>query len=186
MSHLRDFLARNQITFRWLDPTRPSFDGEIRTPQPGDRFPVVILADGERLVTPSLRELAQRLGLQTMPSREAYDLAIIGAGPAGLAAAVYGASEGLDTILIEREAPGGQAGTSSRIENYLGFPTGVPGDELGSRALQQARRFGTELLVARDVVALESSPDAGHAVRPRRRRPRPRAQRNSCDRCELA
>jgi thioredoxin reductase (NADPH) len=121
---LRDFLARNQIAYRWLDPTRPPASGEIAPPRPGDRFPVVILRDGEKLVTPTLRELAQKLGLQTVPSTSAYDLAIIGAGPAGLAAAVYGASEGLNTILIEREAPGGQAGTSSRIENYLGFPTG--------------------------------------------------------------
>jgi len=163
---LRDFLARNRITFRWLDPTRPGTSGEIEAPRPGDRFPVVILADGERLVTPSLRELAQKLGLQTAPGSPAYDLAIIGAGPAGLAAAVYGASEGLHTILIEREAPGGRAGTSSRIENYLGFPTGLPGDELGARALQQAQRFGTELLVAREVVALESGPKpAAFAVR---------------------
>ena len=163
--HLRDFLARNRITYRWLDPTRPPASGEIESPRPGDRYPIVILASGERLVTPTLRELAQKLGLQTVPANTAYDLAIIGAGPAGLAAAVYGASEGLDTILIEREAAGGQAGTSSRIENYLGFPTGVPGEELSARALQQARRFGAELLVARDVVGLEcgSGPE-GHAV----------------------
>ncbi len=125
----------------------------------------MILASGERLVTPTLRELAEKLGLQTAPANAAYDLAIIGGGPAGLAAAVYGASEGLTTILIEREAAGGQAGTSSRIENYLGFPTGVPGEELSARALQQARRFGAELLVARDVVGIEcASGSEGHAV----------------------
>jgi thioredoxin reductase (NADPH) len=163
--HLRDFLARNRITFRWLDPTRPPASGEIEAPRPGDRYPMVILASGERLVTPTLRELAQKLGLQTAPANVAYDLAIIGGGPAGLAAAVYGASEGLATILIEREAAGGQAGTSSRIENYLGFPTGVPGEELSARALQQARRFGAELLVARDVVGIEcASGTEGHAV----------------------
>jgi thioredoxin reductase (NADPH) len=163
---LREFLARNRIAFRWVDPTRPPASGEIAPPRPGDRFPVVILANQERLVTPSLRELAMGLGLQTAPGNTTYDLAIIGAGPAGLAAAVYGASEGLKTILIEREAPGGQAGTSSRIENYLGFPTGLPGDELSARALQQAQRFGAELLVAREVVALESDPGPiGHAVR---------------------
>jgi thioredoxin reductase (NADPH) len=162
---LRDFLARNQIAFRWLDPTRPQPDAEVEAPRPGDRFPVVILSDGERLVTPSLRELAQRLGLQTSPGSADYDLAIVGGGPAGLAAAVYGASEGLRTVLIEREAPGGQAGTSSRIENYLGFPTGLSGDELSARALQQARRFGAELLVAREVVGLASgSGPNGHAV----------------------
>ncbi len=162
---LRDFLARNMITFRWIDPTRPSATGEVDPPRAGDRYPMIILADGGRLVTPTLRELAQKLGLLTTPSRTSYDLAIIGAGPAGLAAAVYGASEGLNTIMIEREAPGGQAGTSSRIENYLGFPTGLPGDELSSRALQQARRFGAELLVARDVVGLEADEGTGgHAV----------------------
>jgi thioredoxin reductase (NADPH) len=162
---LRDFLARNMITFRWLDPMRPPATGEIDPPRPGDRYPVIILADGDRLVTPTLRELAQKLGLLTTPGSASYDLAIVGAGPAGLAAAVYGASEGLRTIVIEREAPGGQAGTSSRIENYLGFPTGLPGDELSSRALQQARRFGAELLVARDVVGLESNADSGaHCV----------------------
>ena len=154
---LRDFLARNRVTFRWLDPTRPAISDDIESPREGDRYPIVICADGERLVTPTLRELAQKVGLQTTPSSQEYDLAIIGGGPAGLAAAVYGASEGLRTILIEREAPGGQAGTSSRIENYLGFPTGLPGDELGARALQQAQRFGAELLVARDVVGLESA-----------------------------
>jgi thioredoxin reductase (NADPH) len=152
---VRDFLARNRIAFKWLDPTRPELSGGLEPPRPGDRFPMVILPGGERLVTPSLRELADKVGLQTAPNGAAYDLAIIGAGPAGLAAAVYGASEGLRTILIEREAPGGQAATSSRIENYLGFPTGVSGDELGARALQQAKRFGAELLVAREVVGLD-------------------------------
>lgn len=123
--------------------------------QPGDRFPIVKLPDGSRLVTPTLRELAEKLGLQTRPRDTAYDVAVIGGGPTGLASAVYGASEGLRTVLIESDAPGGQAGTSSRIENYLGFPTGVSGDELGSRALRQARRFGAELLVARKAVAVE-------------------------------
>jgi thioredoxin reductase (NADPH) len=152
--HLRDFLTRNQIPFRSLDPTRPVAGSATPMARPGDEFPVVILPDGERLVTPTLRELAQRMGLQTRPKEQAYDVAIIGAGPAGLAAAVYGASEGLCTVLIEREAPGGQAGTSSRIENYLGFPTGVSGEELGRRAMDQARRFGAEMVVAREVTGL--------------------------------
>jgi thioredoxin reductase (NADPH) len=152
---LRDFLVRNRMTFRWLDPTRPYLHGEAEPPRPGDRFPVVVLPDGERLVTPSLRELAEKLGLQTRPNGDVYDVAIVGGGPAGLAAAVYGASEGLRTVLIEREAPGGQAGTSTRIENYLGFPSGLSGDELGTRALQQAKRFGAEILVAREVVELQ-------------------------------
>ncbi|MEO8751470.1 MAG: FAD-dependent oxidoreductase [Casimicrobiaceae bacterium] len=163
--HLRDFLLRNRVVFRWHDPAHPKSVDGFAPPDPGDRFPMVILPDGGRLVTPTLRELAQRLGLQTVPGDSAYDLAIIGAGPAGLAAAVYGASEGLRTLLLEREAPGGQAGTSSRIENYLGFPTGLSGDELSGRALQQARRFGTELLVAREVVALEPDAASGdHAI----------------------
>jgi len=160
--HLRDFLARNRIVFRWLDPTRPDLAGDAPPPREGDRYPLVLLPDGERLVTPTLRELAERLGLQTVPREAVYDLAIIGGGPAGLAAAVYGASEGLRTILLEREAPGGQAGTSSRIENYLGFPTGVSGDELSSRALQQAQRFGAEMLVAREVEGIV--PAAQHRI----------------------
>lgn len=159
--HVRDFLARNHIAFKWLDPTRPDRNaGAVPPPRPGDTFPVVVLADGTRLVTPTLRELAEKLGLQTKPTTATYDLAIVGAGPAGLAAAVYGASEGLCTVLIEREAPGGQAGTSSRIENYLGFPTGVSGDELGARALQQAKRFGAEILVARQVIGIDADPAA--------------------------
>ena len=147
---------------------------------PATRYPVVVLADGTRLVTPTLRELAERLGLQTKPAPATYDVAIVGAGPAGLAAAVYGASEGLRTVLVEREAPGGQAGTSSRIENYLGFPTGVSGDELGSRALQQAKRFGAEIIVARTVVGLDADSqtrqravrlDGGEQVNARSRHP---------------
>ena len=154
---LRDFLARNHVPFRWHDLRDP----EARTglavlPQPGEAYPVLVLADGTRLVTPSFREVAQGVGLQTMPSKDVYDVAIIGGGPAGLAAAVYGASEGLRTILVERHAPGGQASTSSRIENYLGFPTGVSGDDLGSRALQQAKRFGVEILVGRCAEAIET------------------------------
>lgn len=152
---LRDFLVRNRVIYRWLDPTRPEFWGEIAPPKEGDDYPMVILPGGQRIVTPTLRELAEKLGLQTRPKEPVYDVAIIGGGPAGLAAAVYGASEGLRTILIEREAPGGQAGTSTRIENYLGFPTGVSGDDLGGRALEQAQRFGAEILVAREVMGLD-------------------------------
>jgi thioredoxin reductase (NADPH) len=156
---VRDFVARNHIAFSWIDPTRPDRNnGTVAPPRAGDAFPVVVLPDGTRLVTPTLRELAERLGLQTEPAAVTYDVAVIGGGPAGLAAAVYGASEGLRTILIERESPGGQAGTSSRIENYLGFPTGVSGDELGGRALRQAKRFGAEILVAREVTGIEADP----------------------------
>ncbi|MGC1922260.1 MAG: FAD-dependent oxidoreductase, partial [Pseudolabrys sp.] len=113
------------------------------------------LADGQVVAQPDVRDVANRLGLQTSARSDEYDVAIIGGGPAGLAAAVYGASEGLQTIVIEREAPGGQAGTSSRIENYLGFPNGVSGDELASRALQQARRLGAEILVTRSVKSID-------------------------------
>ena len=161
---LRDFLARNRVLFRWHDPRDPEARaGMPEVPQAGETYPVVVLPDGSRLVTPTFRELAERLRLDTVPAQPSYDVIIIGAGPAGLAAAVYGASEGLCTLLIEREAPGGQAGTSSRIENYLGFPTGISGDDLGTRALQQAKRFGVEIVVARDVVGIESDSD-GKAV----------------------
>lgn len=163
---LRDFLTRNHVAFRWYDPRDPEARaGLAATPQPDEIYPAIIFPDGTRLVTPSFREVAVRLGLQTAPSRSTYDLAIIGAGPAGLAAAVYGASEGLSTILIERQAPGGQAGTSSRIENYLGFPTGVAGDELAARALRQAKRFGAEILVARGATGIDmASRNATHAI----------------------
>src|SRR5450755_1209322 len=148
---LRDFLARNRVLFRWHDPRDPEARvGLAAEPQADETYPVVVLADGSRLVTPTFRELAENLGLGTVPAQTCYDLIIVGGGPAGLAAAVYGASEGLCTLLIEREAPGGQAGTSSRIENYLGFPTGISGDDLGLRALKQATRFGVEIIVALD------------------------------------
>jgi thioredoxin reductase (NADPH) len=141
--------------------------------QPADsELPLLQLADGQRLVCPDVRDLAIRLGLQTSPREETYDVAIIGGGPAGLAAAVYGASEGLRTIVIEREAPGGQAGTSARIENYLGFPSGVSGDELANRALQQARRLGAEIVVTRTVARIDPARreiflDGGDVVRTR-------------------
>ena len=153
---LRRFLARNQISFNWLTPDAP----ELSTFWPGPRPPaddghVVRLADGTVIERPEVRDLANRLGVQTRARAAEYDVAIVGGGPAGLAAAVYGASEGLRTIVVEREAPGGQAGTSSRIENYLGFPSGISGDELASRALQQARRLGAEILVTRSVARID-------------------------------
>jgi thioredoxin reductase (NADPH) len=149
---LRRFLSRNQITFEWVTPD----SSELPKQWPGNRppdsdCPVLRLADGTLISRPNTRDIAQCLGLQTTPSLAEYDTVIIGGGPAGLAAAVYGAAEGLRTVVIEREAPGGQAGTSSRIENYLGFPSGVSGDELASRALRQARRLGAEILVTRSV-----------------------------------
>jgi thioredoxin reductase (NADPH) len=153
---LRRFLARNQIIFDWLTPD--AADLPVRwggaPPADGD-CPAVRLADGTVLAKPQPRVLAERLGLQTCARLEEYDTVIIGGGPAGLAAAVYGASEGLRTIVIEREAPGGQAGTSSRIENYLGFPSGITGDELASRALRQARRLGAEILITRRIVGMD-------------------------------
>ena len=157
---VRDFLARNRVQFRWHDPRDPEARvGLAAAPQADEVYPVVVLADGSRLITPTFRELAERLGLNTVPAQTSYDVTIVGGGPAGLAAAVYGASEGLCTLLIEREAPGGQAGTSSRIENYLGFPTGISGDDLGMRALKQATRFGVEIVVARDVIGIEADSD---------------------------
>ena len=138
-----------------------------RRPPPSGRC--CVCADGALLSRPTLRALAERLGLQTRPRLPEYDAVVIGGGPAGLAAAVYGASEGLRTLVIEREAPGGQAGTSSRIENYLGFPNGVSGDELASRALQQARRLGAEILVTRTVARVD--PQSARDL-PRRRRER--------------
>jgi len=165
---LRQFLARNQITFKWLTPDA----SELPSLWPGAvaECPAVRFADGQVMVKPQVRDLARRLGLQTQPRAAEYDVAVVGGGPAGLAAAVYGASEGLSTIVIEREAPGGQAGTSSRIENYLGFPSGISGDELASRALQQARRLGAEILVNRAVAGLDPATrevrlDGGEVVR---------------------
>jgi thioredoxin reductase (NADPH) len=154
---LRDFLARNRVPGRWLDIER---DGEARellkvagVDEKG--LPVALLEDGTVLERPTVLELAERLGVTAQPATDHYDLVIVGGGPAGLAAAVYGASEGLTTVMVEREAPGGQAGTSSRIENYLGFPAGLSGSDLARRATDQARRLGAELLTVQDAVSLE-------------------------------
>ena len=155
-SELRRFLARNQITYDWLTPDAPDLSARWSGTHPSDDdCPAVRLADGTLLNRPATRDLAKLLGLQTSTRLAEYDTLIIGGGPAGLAAAVYGASEGLRTVVVEREAPGGQAGTSSRIENYLGFPSGVSGDELASRALQQAKRLGAEILVTRSVARID-------------------------------
>ena len=159
-TELRRFLDRNQVSHRWLDPEAPDaqaqWDGPL--PDPGDR-PVIRVIGGRTVLRPSLRRAAELVSLTTEPEGGEYDTVIVGGGPAGLAAAVYGASEGLRTIVVEREAPGGQAGTSSKIENYLGFPSGVSGDELAARALQQARRLGAEILVTRTIERLD--PRAG-------------------------
>ena len=153
---LRRFLERNQISFSWLKPEDSNLaDHWPGTLPPESDCPVLRLADGAMLVKPQPREFAALVGLQTTPRFKEYDTIIIGGGPAGLAAAVYGASEGLRTIVVEQEAPGGQAETSSRIENYLGFPSGISGSELASRALRQAKRLGAEILVARKIVRLD-------------------------------
>ena len=157
-TELRRFLDRNQITFKWLTPDTPDaadqWGGEL--PAEAD-WPAIRVVGGKTVVRPRPRRVAELLGLGTEPATGEYDTVVVGAGPAGLAAAVYGASEGLRTIVVEREAPGGQAGTSSRIENYLGFPSGVSGDELASRALQQARRLGAEILVTRSIARIDAA-----------------------------
>ena len=155
-SEVREFLARNQVAYRWYESEGPDGQRLLAAAQAdGLRLPVVITPDGEALVEPTDAELATRVGLATTPSKDFYDLIVIGGGPAGLGAAVYGASEGLRTVLVERTASGGQAGQSSRIENYLGFPDGVSGAQLTERARRQATRFGAEVLTTRDVVGLD-------------------------------
>jgi thioredoxin reductase (NADPH) len=153
---LRDFLARNRVPARWLDVERDGEARELLTVAGVDAegLPVALLEDGSVLERPTVLELAERLGVTAAPAQDHYDLVIVGGGPAGLAAAVYGASEGLRTVLVEREAPGGQAGQSSRIENYLGFPAGLSGSDLARRATDQARRLGAELLSVRDAGGL--------------------------------
>jgi thioredoxin reductase (NADPH) len=161
-AELRRFLDRNQIRFKWLKPDVPAdAEGWGSLPAEGD-YPAVRVVDGRMVVRPQLRRVAELLDLATEPAAAEYDTVIVGAGPAGLAAAVYGASEGLRTIVMEREAPGGQAGTSSRIENYLGFPSGVSGEELSSRALQQARRLGAEILVTRSITGIDPATHQVH------------------------
>jgi thioredoxin reductase (NADPH) len=156
---VRDFLARNQIPYQWIDIEIAQSDPEVRAlisslgPE-ADALPLILFPDGTRLAEPPLPAVADKIGLRTHAQTNFYDLAIVGGGPAGLAAAVYGASEGLKTVIIEREAPGGQAGLSSRIENYLGFPSGLSGGDLARRAVAQAKRFGVEILSPQDVTGL--------------------------------
>ncbi len=156
---IKDFLARNQIPYRWLDVERSDEARTLAGSVAQAKLPLVLFPEGEPLRQPSTTELASRIGLQTTAAKPFYDLVIVGGGPAGLAAAVYGASEGLNTVLIEREAPGGQAGTSSRIENYLGFPVGLSGGDLARRAVSQARRFGVEILTPQAVQGLRADSD---------------------------
>jgi thioredoxin reductase (NADPH) len=154
---VKDFLARNQIPYRWLDIERNVEAARLINLMdiPQRQFPTVFFPDGSYLMEPTSQQIAEKVGLKTRAENPYYDLAIIGGGPAGLAAAVYGASEGLKTVLVEREAPGGQAGTSSRIENYLGFPVGLSGADLARRALSQARRFGVEVLTPQEAIGFE-------------------------------
>jgi thioredoxin reductase (NADPH) len=155
-SGVREFLARNQVPYRWYQSDQAEGRRLLEAAgHDGLRLPVVIAPGGEVLLEPSDQDLAVRVGLSTAPAEEFYDLVVIGGGPAGLGAAVYGASEGLRTVLVERTATGGQAGQSARIENYLGFPDGVSGAQLTDRARRQATRFGAELLTACEVTALE-------------------------------
>ena len=156
---IRDFLARNQTPYRWLDVEMADRDLEVRRlveAMGAETFhpPVVYFPDGSSLPDPSTTELAEKLGLRVQPEMAFYDLVIVGGGPAGLAAGVYGASEGLRTVMIEMEAPGGQAGMSSRIENYLGFPSGLSGGDLARRAVAQAKRFGVEILSPQHVAGV--------------------------------
>ncbi|MEV5972193.1 FAD-dependent oxidoreductase [Streptomyces sp. NPDC051921] len=155
-SRVREFLARNQVPYRWYSSDEPEGQRLLAAAgADGHRLPLVVTPDGTPLIEPEAPELAARVGLATTPAAEFYDLVVIGGGPAGLGSAVYGASEGLRTVLVERSATGGQAGQSSRIENYLGFPDGVSGAQLTERARRQASRFGAEILTAREVTGLE-------------------------------
>jgi thioredoxin reductase (NADPH) len=156
---LKDFLGRNQVPYQWTDIESAAPDQEVKELIPNvdlksASLPLVVLQGGEVLANPPVDELAARIGLRTRAETTFYDFVIVGGGPAGLAAAVYGASEGLKTLLVERSAPGGQAGMSSRIENYLGFPSGLTGADLARRAFTQAKRFGAEILSPQEVIGL--------------------------------
>jgi thioredoxin reductase (NADPH) len=158
---LRDFLARNQVPYQWIDVELVESDPEVRglvnSLGPEVRtLPLILFPDGARLAEPALSLVADKIGLRTHAQTNFYDLAIVGGGPAGLAAAVYSASEGLRTVIIEREAPGGQAGLSSRIENYLGFPSGLTGSDLARRAVAQAKRFGVEILSPQEATGIRT------------------------------
>ncbi|BAY20120.1 response regulator receiver modulated FAD-dependent pyridine nucleotide-disulfide oxidoreductase (plasmid) [Anabaenopsis circularis NIES-21] len=154
---VKDFLARNQIPYQWMDVELEKEANQLLTytkPDGVQSLPLVLFPDGSTLIQPTNLQIAEHIGLRTQAERPFYDLAIVGGGPAGLAAAVYGASEGLSTVMIEKEAPGGQAGSSSRIENYLGFPIGLSGVDLARRAVTQAKRFGVEILTPQTVTGV--------------------------------
>jgi len=158
---LRDFMARNHVPFQWIDVELSANDPETKRllevlGPDANELPIVLFPDGSKLLESVPADVAQKVGLRTRAQTSFYDLAIVGGGPAGLAAAVYGASEGLHTVMLEREAPGGQAGMSSRIENYLGFPTGLSGGDLARRAVVQAQRFGVEILSPQEAIAVRT------------------------------
>ncbi len=158
---VRDFLARNHVPYQWIDVELSAEDPEVKQliASVGDdaaKLPLTLFPDGTRMFQSSPAELAEKIGLKTRADTQFYDFAIVGGGPGGLAAAVYGASEGLKTVMIDREAPGGQAGLSSRIENYLGFPSGLSGGDLARRAVMQAQRFGVEIIAPQEVVELRA------------------------------
>src|ERR1700674_5684098 len=161
---LREFLARNQVPYQWIDVELAQSDPEVRGlidslgPE-AEKLPLILFPDGTRLPEPPLPAVADKIGLRTHAQTNFYDLIIVGGGPAGLAAAVYGASEGLRTVIVEREAPGGQAALSARIENYLGFPSGLSGNDLARRAVVQATRFGAEILAPQEATALRTKDD---------------------------
>src|ERR1700682_3712704 len=159
---IRDFLHRSDVPFEWVEIRNNQHAREIGVDHIHDpRLPVCVFSDGTRMERPTIRQIIEKLGWFRTPSCTEYDLAIYGAGPAGLSAAVYGASEGLRTVLIERSAVGGQAGSSSKIENYLGFPDGISGADLAERARRQACRFGAEILLAREGVRGEFTNGGG-------------------------
>ena len=157
--NVKNFLASNQIPYQWMDVEEEAEANKLidYVSNHGNKpkLPLVLFANGDKLEQPTNLQVAEKIGLQTQAEKPFYDLVIVGGGPAGLAAAVYGASEGLSTVMIERSAPGGQAGSSSRIENYLGFPVGLSGDDLARRAVTQAKRFGVEILTPQEVVAVK-------------------------------
>jgi thioredoxin reductase (NADPH) len=160
---VKDFLARSRVAYHWYDPAvSPEGRRLLASVPDGERskLPLLLFPDGSRLADPSPEALAEKIGMRTEPAAPFYDLVIVGGGPAGLAAAVYGASEGLRTVIVEREAPGGQAAQSARIENYLGFPDGLTGAELTQRAMEQAAKFGVEVVVTRAATGLRA--DGGY------------------------
>ena len=165
---VRDFLARNHVPYQWIDVELSSEDPEVKQliasiGEDAAKLPLVLFPDGTRMFQSTSAELAEKIGLRTRAETQFYDFAIVGGGPGGLAAAVYGASEGLKTVMIDREAPGGQAGLSSRIENYLGFPSGLSGWDLARRAVMQAQRFGVEIIAPQEVVGAARGRTVSHS-----------------------